>query len=179
VHQGNGTRSRTCPVPSASAAPSCPKSARLAGDPFLLLKEGSPSPAGIQISSPAGILSHQRISFRVPSRCPDAVFSGPDCRSAVHFLSAGEPSSLSEKGSSPPADPFCVPGGSCRGSFPTKQSLSASRPTSFPLARPLRTGRGAGLRRAPFGSDFGELPSGLTSASSVESSLRVEDSRVG
>jgi hypothetical protein len=52
--------SQSRPVPSADAASTGPKSARRAGDPLLLLKKGSPPrrcPAGIAISSPAGILS--------------------------------------------------------------------------------------------------------------------------
>jgi hypothetical protein len=58
----------SCPVPShwQGAAPTGPKSAQRAGDPFLLLKEGSPSPAGIQISSPAGILSPPANLFPPP-----------------------------------------------------------------------------------------------------------------
>ena len=58
--QSRPVPSRPSPVPSADAASTGPKSARRAGDPLLLLKKGSPPrrcPAGIAISSPAGILS--------------------------------------------------------------------------------------------------------------------------
>ncbi len=109
--------SRPSPVPSADAASTGPKSARRAGDPLLLLKKGSPPrrcPAGIPISSPAGILSppasraeirwQNLPPFRAPLPTGCSAHLGPALRRGLDLGPAlGRVFDLGPAGSAPPS----------------------------------------------------------------------------
>jgi hypothetical protein len=86
----------------------------------------------LQQSVPTHRLISFRVRSRVPSPCPvpmsRTVCSRPDCGSGVHFLFAGDPFLLSEKGSPPPADPFFVPAGNL---FPTRDVVGRRGGTKY------------------------------------------------